>query len=79
MKILRTPPSAHDQRIFGILGGGGRFGRVTHGSEGRSGSGGNVGGAGIIFGTAGNERLRDQSPILRFGQRIFGGLGSMSG
>ena len=79
LKILRTPPSAHDQRIFGSFGGGGKFGSVTPGREGISGRDGNVGGAGIIFGTAGRERLREPSPMLRSGQRIFGGRGSING
>lgn len=79
LKIFKTQPSPARPIIFGIFGGGGRFGSVTHGSEGISGSGGSVGGAGIIFGTAGNVRLKDPSPIFRSGQRTFGGRGNVSG
>ena len=79
LKIFKTQLSPASHKTFGIFGGGGRFGSVTHGSEGISGSGGSVGGAGIIFGTAGSVRLRDPRPILKSGQRIFGGRGSVSG
>ena len=79
MNILRTQPSPASHKIFGIFGGGGRFGSVTPGSEGISGSEGSVGGAGIIFGTAGNVRLKDPRPMLKSGQSTFGGRGSISG
>lgn len=71
LKILRIPLSAPS--IFGIFGGGGRFGRTIFGRDGKSGRSGRFGIAGRIG--------RDGSVILsqKFGRERSGRSGSLIG